>query len=122
MYSRPIEIDGRIKTWWIWLTVALLLLLPIDLLMTLAAVSQHGLAVEANPLVRWLLSLGLLEVTVANIAVGSAAVYMFHAAVGGLRRAPASRHRALVYGVDAWVALMLVAGIVLTVNNLLVIV
>jgi len=123
MSAEPGGIEARVETWWAGLAVALLLLLPVDLLTTLAAVARHGPAVEANPLVRWLLDRGMIEVVVlANVAAGSAAVYLFHAVVGIVRRAPAGRRRVLVYGIDAWILLVVFAGIVLVANNLLAVV
>jgi hypothetical protein len=111
----------RTVTWWKWFTVALFLLIPVDLLTTLVAVARHGAVVEANPLTRWLLQYGIPAVTVANLVAVALAVTLFDVAVGAILRAPAPYRDRLASGVDAWLAVVFVSGVVVTANNLLVI-
>lgn len=108
--------------WWQVFAVALFLLIPVDLLTTLLAVTKYGMVVEANPVMRWLLDQGLLAVALANVAVACLAVALFHAAVGSIRRAPPTYQRALTHVVNLWLGLLLVVGVVLVGNNLLVVV
>lgn len=112
--------DGQVKRWWIGFTVALFLLVPVDLLTTLASVAAYGSTVEANPFMRWLLGRGLLEVVLVHLAVVVLTVASFHVAVEAIRGAPASYRSSLVYGVDAWLTLAVATGIVVVVNNLLI--
>lgn len=123
MSKTPVStLEGRVERWWALFGAALFLLVPVDLLTTLFAVARHGLAVESNPFVRWLLGRGLLEVTLANLAAAVLAVLLFHAAVVTLRGSLPSPRHPVVYGVDAWVGLVFLAGVVVTANNVLVLV
>jgi len=112
-------IERRVRRWWIGFTVALFLLLPLDLLTTFLSVSKHGLGVEANPVMSSLLSHGMLVLTVAHLAVIVAVVVGFDRAISAIRRAPTGTRGQLATGVDAWVAFIVAAGVALVVNNLL---
>jgi hypothetical protein len=114
----PAATDRRVRRWWSGYAVALFLLLPVDLLTTIVSVSTHGIGVEANPVMRWLLGRGLVEVVLVHLVVAAFSVYAFHVAVGAVRDAPDSYRRPLVCGVDAWVAFVVAVGILLVVNNL----
>lgn len=122
MAGSSVEMDRYVRTWWRLFAVALFLLIPLDLLTTLLAVTKYGLGVEANPLMRWLLDQGLFAVTVANLVVAGLGVVLFHVAIDGIRDAPPTTHRALTYVVNTWVGVLLLAGIVLVSNNILVII
>lgn len=122
MAERIERIDASVDQWWLWFGVALFLLLPFDLLTTLLAVTKYGLGVEANPIVRWLLGHGILAVAAANLAVVVLGTVLFHAAIRSIRRAPATYHRSLTHVVNAWIGCLLVVGVVVAVNNLLVLV
>lgn len=112
----------RVRRWWAGFTAALLFLLPLDLLTTLLSVSRHGLAVETNPLMRWLLGRGLLELVLVHVAVVVLAVGGFELTIRTFEGAsPTTRTRAAI-GIDAWLALLIVGGVLLFVNNLLTVV
>lgn len=112
--------DERVKRWWIGFAAALFLLVPVDLLTTLAVVDEHGIAVEVNPIMRWLLAQGALLLVLAHLAVVVAAVWSFHVAVGAIQRTSVSSRPSFAYGVDIWLTLILAAGAVIVANNLLV--
>ena len=114
-------LDRHIDQWWVLFTVALFLLLPLDLLTTLAAVSQYGLVVEANPIKRWILEQGILAVTVVNLFVLVAVVLLFDWALGIFRRTSPEHQAKLVLVTHIWMVLLLVAGIVVVTNNALVV-
>lgn len=116
------NLDQSVRRWWRWFTVALLLLIPLDLLTTLIAVAEHGTAVEANPIVRWLLQQGLLAIVVVNLVVGILAVTLFHVAMEQFRRAAPSTPRPFVLFVNLWIGVLVATGAGVAVNNLLVIV
>lgn len=115
-------LDRHVDRWWVLFAVALFLLVPLDLLTTLVAISKYGTGVEANPFMRLLLDHGLLAVTAVNLVVVLVGVSLFHVAMGSIQRAPISSHRALINVVNTWVAVLLIGGIVLVANNVLVIV
>lgn len=116
----PARTDGT-ESWWAWFAMVLYLLLPIDLLTTLVSVSRHGLAVEVNPVMRWLLELGAFPVLAGHLLVTVLAVWLFDAVVTAVRQAPPADRRGVIIVVDLWLATAFVAGVALTVNNLLVI-
>lgn len=116
-----VDVDRYVPAWWLLFGAALFLLVPVDLLTTYAAVAKHGLIVEANPLMRFLLEQGLFVVTVVNIVVVAVAAGLFHLALTRIVRAPEPSHRALIHTVNLWVAVLLLAGVVLVTNNLLVV-
>lgn len=109
---------ARRRAWWGAFAVALFLLVPVDLLTTLASVAVYGPGVEANPLMRALLEHGLVAVTVANLVVVAAAVYAFDLAVDGILGAPPERRRRLAAGLELWLAALLVGAVALVANNL----
>lgn len=121
MESSAVGMDRYVPRWWALFAVALFLLVPLDLLTTLIAVGKYGTVVEANPLMRWLLEQGLLAVTVVNLVVVLLVVGLFHVAIDRIRQAPQSSHRRLTHVVNLWVGVLLAAGTVLIVNNVLVI-
>ena len=112
--------DEHVRRWWIGFTVALFLLVPVDLLTTLVSVAEHGVAVEANPIMQWLLSQGAVALIAVHVGVIVVTVYAFHVAIGAVQRAPVSYRPSLGQGVDIWLTLVLVTGVVLVANNLLV--
>jgi hypothetical protein len=115
-------LDDHVERWWHLFAVALFLLVPLDLLTTLLVVTKYGIAVEANPLMRWLLDQGLVVVTVVNLGVVVLVVVLFHAAIHRIRQTPPAYHRAVTLVVNVWVGVLLVAGTVLVANNLVVLV
>lgn len=122
MSADPAGWDDQVRRWWVRFAVALFLLIPLDLVTTLLAVAQHGLAVEANPIVRWLLRRGPVALTLANLAVVCVAVALFHVAVTRLRRTPPAYRGRVVLAVNVWIGGLIAAGCVLVANNLLTIV
>jgi hypothetical protein len=120
MAGSALDIDRHVERWWFLFAVALFLLIPLDLFTTFLAITKHGTVVEANPVMRWLFEQGIVVVTVVNLFVAGLTVYMFHAALGRIRNAPPSYHSTLISVVHVWIAVLLVAGVVLTTNNLLV--
>lgn len=106
------------RRWWGAFAVALFLLVPADLLTTLASVAVHGASVEANPLMRALIEHGLVAVTAANVLVVVVAVVAFDRAVDGIQAAAPERRR-LATGLELWLAVLLVGGVALVANNVL---
>lgn len=107
----------RRRRWWVGFTVALFLLVPVDMVTTLLSVAEHGVAVEANPVVRYLLRQGLLELTVVNLLVVCVAIPAFHVAVETIENVTGDGGAALERGVEAWLGVLLVGGVLLVANN-----
>lgn len=110
---------AHVGKWWQGFAVALFLLIPVDLLTTLMAVWKYGMGVEANPVMRWLLDQGLVAVGLVNVVVACLAAYLFHTALGSIRRAPSTYQRPLTHVVNAWLAVLIAGGLLLVGNNLL---
>jgi hypothetical protein len=108
--------DKRCR-WWAGFTLALFLLVPLDMFTTMLSVAQHGLGVEANPFVRYLLYRGVVELTLVNLFVVGVSVYAFHVAVETIRDASGLRGTVLELGVDAWLVVLMVGGTLVAVNN-----
>lgn len=121
MHKIPNQV-GRRRRWWGAFAVALFLLVPVDLLTTLASVAVYGAGVEANPLMRALIEHGLIAVTVVNLLVVVAAVVAFALAVDGIESAAPDRQRRLARGLDVWLGVLVVGGVALVANNVAVLV
>lgn len=122
MVDTATDVTLDVRQWWVLFAVALFLLVPLDLLTTLVAVAKYGITVEANPVMRWLLQRGLLVTTTVNLIVVGVAIIMFHLAVERIRCVPPPERRVLTVGVNVWLAILIVSGIALVLNNLLAIV
>ena len=114
--------ESRIEEYWDWIAVALFLLLAVDLLTTLAAARLVGVGAESNPLMRWLLSRGVLVVIGAHLAVVVLVTGCFRLLVERLRRTPAPANRYFALVIEMWLGLLLAVGLGAFANNLSVIV
>lgn len=118
MPSAATDFDDRVSLWWRWFAVALFLLLPLDLLTTLVAIDRYGTAVEANPLMRWVLRQGLVVTTLVHLVVLVIAVWLFYVTINAVRRVPLSDRPTFVRLIDGWIGLLILFGGLLVVNNL----
>jgi len=112
----------QIDVYWRWFAISLFLLLPVDLLTTYGAAAQYGLAYEVNPLMRWLLPRGIIAITVVHIGLVAVSAVGFWGILVAIKRTPPPLRRPLVRGLEAWLALLIVAGVLVVMNNLAVIV
>ena len=122
MSGAVVEMDRYVEQWWLWFAVALFLLIPLDLLTTLIAVSKYGIGVEANPIMQWLLHRGLFAVTLVHLVVVGLVVSMFHVAIQRFQRAPPSYRRILCYVVTLWIGILIASGLLVVTNNVLLVV
>lgn len=113
--------DGRTGEYWRWFAGAMVLLLPADMLTTLIAVSKYGVGGEANPIVRWVLSRGVVFYAALNLAAMAMVVYLFFALVAVFERAEPPHDRILEYLIDVWLGALCAVGIVVVANNVSVI-
>lgn len=120
--TRTTGLDGRIDEYWDWITVALFLLITVDLLTTLYAAHAVGPTAESNPLTRWLLGQGGLALAVVNIVAAALVVVLFDALMGLLRGTPTRWQAGFALAIELWLGLLVAAGLVVFANNLLVIV
>jgi hypothetical protein len=118
----PANPTARTTEYWWWIGLAMFLLFPVDLLTTLIAVEQFGLHIETNPLVRWLLTQGLLALTLANIWLAVTAALCCHGILEAIRDATEFYQRSLALSFEVTIGLLLTLGVFIVSNNLLVIV
>lgn len=120
--TRTVAPDEHVDTWWVWFTVALFLLLPLDLLTTLFAVAEYGVAAEANPAMELLLRQGFLAVVGVHLVVIALVVYLFHIVVARFRLSDRESRRLLSPIITAWIIMLNVAGVIVVTNNILLLV
>lgn len=120
--GKTVEPDEYVETWWVWFTVALFLLLPLDLLTTLFAVAEYGVAAEANPIMEFLLRQGLLAVVGVHLVVIALVVSFFHVVVARFRVSNRHSRRLLAPIITVWILILNIAGCLIVTNNILLIV
>jgi len=116
------ELDDRIEEYWEWVAVALFLLTTVDVLTTLGAAAVVGAGREANPFVRWLLRRSVPGVVAVNLLAAAAGALGFRGIVATLWRTPPWLRPYYAVVVEAWLGLLVVAGLAVFTNNLVVIV
>ena len=122
MSPRQRESSPRAEEQWDWLAVALFLLVPVDLLTTFGAAARVGVGAEANPLVASLLQAPLWVVVGVNLGVIVASVVGFAVLVRLRRRTTPALKRPFRVTIDAWLGLLVAAGLFVFANNFSVIV
>ncbi|AUV81731.1 hypothetical protein C2R22_08780 [Salinigranum rubrum] len=113
---------ARHEEYWDWLTVALFLLVTVDLLTTLGAAARFGVGTEANPLVASLLSGPLWALVVTNLVAVVAAVGGFAAVLRLLRETSPRLRAGFALTVELWLGLLVAGGLLVFANNLAVVV
>lgn len=116
MSTRPV--DPRLEEYWDWFAVALFVLITVDMVTTMYAAWYVGPAAEANPLMRWALGQGLLTLTAVNLAATVLAVGGFSWLLRLLERTTPPYDRYVGRGVEAWLGLLISAGLFVFANNL----
>ena len=116
------ELADRIDEYWEWVAVALFLLTTVDVLTTLGAAATVGVDGEANPFVRWLLRRSLPALIAVNLLAVVAGTVGFRGVVATLRRTPPWLRPYYAVVVEAWLGLLVAAGLAVFANNLAVIV
>lgn len=116
------SVEKRLDAYWWWFGAALFLLVPADMITTIVAVSKYGTGVEANPIMRWLLSRGLVYVTVANLVAALLAVCLFSMLLTVVRRTTDPHDTYLSRAVETWLGLLLAFGLLVVTNNIAVLV
>lgn len=116
------ELRDRIAEYWEWAAVALFLLTTVDVLTTLGAAAVVGVGGEANPFVRWLLRRSVPGVVAVNLLAVVVGALGFRGVVATLWRTPPWLRPYYAVVVEAWLGLLVVAGLAVFAINLVVIV
>lgn len=115
-------IAERVEEYWGWAAAALFLLVTVDLLTTMYAAAVVGAEAEANPLMRWALGQPLPVLVVVNLGATVLAVVVFRGLMETYRVTPARVRPYYGLLIEAWLGLLVAAGLALFANNLSVIV
>ncbi len=116
------HLDEWTDDYWSWVAVVLFLLIPVDLRTTAGAATLYGAQAETNPLMRWLLTRRFATIVAVHLVVLVAVVVSFRAMILLLEATDERHQRAFAYGIEAFVGLLLLVGLVVFANNLSVIV
>lgn len=116
------QLDARIEEYWDWITVALFLLITVDLLTTLYAVNTVGVSAETNPLTRWLVTQGPYVLVGVNLAAAVLVGVLFYGLMELVRVTPERLQGPFMLAIELWLGALLAAGLVVFANNLAVIV
>lgn len=110
--------SDRIEEYWDWIAVALFLLITVDMLTTIYAVTTLGPAAEANPLMAWALRHGIEVLVAVNLVATVLVVAFFYAMLEMLRRSPPRFTTPFAVAIEVYLGLLLFAGLVVFANNL----
>ena len=113
--------NARVSEYWNWFAVALFVLITVDMITTMYAAWYVGPAAEANPLMRWALGQGIVVLTAVNLLATVLAVGGFYWLIRLLQTTQPPYDRYLSLGVEAWLGLLISAGLFVFANNLSVI-
>lgn len=116
------RLDPKVEEYWSWAAVALYLLVPVDLLTTLYAAADVGVAAEANPFMAWLIVQPATIVAGVNVGAVVLAATFFYALMEMYRRTPTPYDHYFGAAIEAWLGGLVAAGLILFANNLSVIV
>jgi hypothetical protein len=116
------HIAAQTEEYWDWVAVALFLFLTVDTLLTMYAAAAVGSGAEANPLIHWALQRGIATLVVLNLIVLLCAVAMFYGLAETIQAVDEPYAQYVGIGVDAWLGLLVMAGLAVYANNLVVIV
>lgn len=116
------DLEAWVDEYWGWTAVALFLLLSLDLLMTLYAAADVGIARESNPVMQWLLTQSLVVLIGLHLAVVVVAATLFYGLAELVRETPTRHRRPLRLGIEVFLGLLVAAGLFVFANNLTVIV
>lgn len=114
--------DPAWERYWDWFAVALFLLLAVDLLLTMAATSVHGLEAEANPVMRWILARGFVVIVVAHLATLLVVAAAFAQLLRCGKRLRGSARTRFMRSTELWLGGLIALGLFVYANNLSVII
>lgn len=117
--TRP---ENQIQEYWDWVAVALFLLITVDLLTSVFAAEAVGLEHEQNPLMVWLLSQPLPILVGVHIAAAVLATVGFWLLFRLVEHSEGKPGRVLQFLTEAYLGLLVAAGLVVFENNLSVII
>jgi hypothetical protein len=118
LFRNPTSQTHRIEEYWDWFTVALFLLLSVDLLTTFALISRYGLAGETNPVMVWLFNQGPIMIVGVHLVVAVVSTLLFSALLRMVQLTQPPYATPIEYIFEVWLGLLLVAGITIFSNNL----
>ena len=116
------EPDPEVSEKAAWTAVALFLLVSLDLLTSLSAAAVVGVDREVNPLMAWLLSGSFAVLVGVHLAVLVVAGTLFYGLAELVRTTPPRYRRPFQVVIEAFLGLLVAAGLFLLANNVAVVV
>lgn len=110
-----------VEEYWSWIAAALYSLFTLDLLTSVFAATRFGLEQEANPIMRWALSEGMIAVLAVQLLAITLLVGMFYGLLQLVQDTADPYRPYFRYAVEAYIGLLLSAGLFVFANNLSVI-
>lgn len=118
----PTDATVRREEYWDWVAVALFLWLAVDLLTSLSAAATVGLEAEFNPLMAWLLGRHLAVIVAVHLGLTVAIAGLFAVVFDRLRAVPGRYQPVVRVALEAFLGVLVAAGLFVFANNMTVIV
>lgn len=116
------RVNDRLEEYWDWFALALFVLITVDMITTMYAGWYAGPGAEANPVRRWALGQGIAVLTAVNLLATVVAVGFFYLLLESLKAVEPPYDRFVGVCLEAWLGLLIAAGLFVFANNLFVIV
>lgn len=110
------------REYWDWFSMALFLLITLDMISSRYAAVVAGATAEANPIMRWVLQQNVVVLSSVNILAGLIAVGSFYFLMGLLDSSKEPYDRYLAWMIELWLGGLIAGGLFVFANNLSVIV
>jgi len=116
----PVPPGRRRREYWVWASVALYVLLTVDMLTTMAAADAAGVHAEANPYMRWALEHGTSALVAVNLAALVVLAVLFEGVISLTTRTNDPYRDIVALTYEVWIGLLVSLGLFVAANNLLV--
>ncbi|WP_096391392.1 DUF5658 family protein [Halopenitus persicus] len=110
------------RKYWRWTGAALFLLITVDLLTSMYAVAAVGIEHESNPVMAWLLARPLWVIAGVHLVAVGLLIFLFYGLAQLVRETPPAYRGPFKRLIEAFLGLLLAAGLFVFANNLAVIV
>lgn len=108
----------RHNEYWWWFVGSITLLMPLDMLTTMAAVSKYGVQGEANPFMRELLQSEWYILLIVNLGLAFLTIGFFYGVIEMGEKTPEHLKRPYYLVCEIWMGSIISIGLAVFVNNL----
>lgn len=103
--------------YWDWFAISLFLLTTVDMLTTIGLMAKYGLKAEANPVMKWLLTLGIEFTLFANLLVVFVTCLLFMQLIETIKHFNSPYSKYYKRWIEVWLGLLISAGLFVLANN-----